>query len=151
MLRIVDEYDEDDFGPPGPPEKESTEIQLFQVFDNAQYAGLAMEYEYDFGDGWSHEITLVGRKAATQVFMCTDGEGHGCAEDVGGPMGWQRLKEAYRASHPTRKQRQKMRWFETFASNSDVNGLGCGKDRVWAQEKINRELANMSGQTVSSP
>lgn len=142
----MDEYFGDDFGP---PEKESTEIQLFQVFDDPQYRGLPLEYEYDFGDGWSHEITLVGRQDPTQLFMCTDGEGHGCAEDVGGSGGWEDLKAAYRASRPTKGQREHMTWYETFASNGDADGLGGGRDRVWAKETINNQLAEMSGQTFS--
>lgn len=163
LLRIVNSPDEDDpFSGGGvdsmfssmrtdawTPEKMSSTIQLHHVFENAQYRGLPLEYEYDFGDCWEHAITLVGRKEATEFFMCTDGEGHGCAEDVGSSMGWEELKEAYRASHPTREQREHMTWFETMASNSDAGGLGGGRDRVWAKGKINRDLADLSGQTFS--
>lgn len=140
LLRIVDELADDVF-----EEKESSKVRLFQVFDDPQYRGLPMEYEYDFGDSWSHDIKLVERKDATQFFLCTDGEGHGCAEDVGGPRGWGNLKAAYRASHPTREQQERMKWYEDFASNSDADGLGGGRERVWSKEQINRDLVAWSG------
>ncbi|MCJ1468520.1 hypothetical protein MMC07_007149 [Pseudocyphellaria aurata] len=142
-LRIVGESSFDDFGP---PETESTKIQLYQVFDSSSYHGLPVEYEYDFGDGWSHDITPIGRTDATDIFLCTDGEGHECAEDVGGPGGWDELKEAYRARKPTKAQREHKNWYETCACNGDEGGLGHGSDRVWSKEEINRDLADMSGE-----
>lgn len=129
----------------GPPEKETTEIQLYQVFDSPQYRGLPVMYQYDFGDNWYHDITLIRRTDATNIFLCTDGEGHGCAEDVGGPWVWDDLKEAYRASRPTKAQRRHIEWYETYAANPDESGLGGGRDRVWSKEEINRDLAEMSG------
>jgi hypothetical protein len=101
-----------------------------------------MEYEYDFGDGWCHTITIVSRVAATSIFECTDGEGHGVAEDVGSVRGWDELKRAYRAARPDKSQREKMLWFETQASNAEGGGLH-DKERVWAMEKINHLLISL--------
>ena len=134
---------------PQTPERKSHQIHLHNVFEKEQYQNLLWEYEYDFGDRWRHDIKLIGRKDATDFFMCTDGQGHGCAEDVGGTDGWQKLKEAYRATSPTEDQKEKMHWYETVASNRDSQGLRGGRDRVWAKGMINRKLAELSGQAFS--
>ena len=82
---------------------------------------------------------------ATDFFQCTDGEGHGVAEDVGSVNGWEFLKQAYRSPRPNKEQREKMKWFETFASNKDRQGLGNGRDKLWARAEINSRLAKMAG------
>ncbi|KIM97223.1 hypothetical protein OIDMADRAFT_182606 [Oidiodendron maius Zn] len=127
---------------PQTPLKEASKTRLFHVFDNPEFQDLQMEYEYDFGDGWNHSITILGRIAATSIFSCTDGEGHGVAEDVGSVRGWEELKMAYRAARPNKSQREKMAWFETQASNAEGDGLR-GKERMWAVEKINRQLVSL--------
>ncbi len=131
------------------PQSMSHKVRLHNVFERDQYQNLLFEYEYDFGDRWCHDIKLLGRRDATDFFMCTDGEGHGCAEDVGSVDGWQNLKKAHRATNPTDEQREKMHWYETMASNSDSQGLGGGRDRVWAKGMINRKLGEFSGQAIS--
>jgi hypothetical protein len=126
---------------PETPEVGASKVKLGKILE--QYKGAPIEYEYDFGDCWEHEITMVGRAAATEVFVCTGGEGHGVAEDVGSDRGWQNLKKAYRAQRPTKDQKDKMRWFETQASNADRQGLGNGRDRLFDREGVNFKLARM--------
>ncbi len=108
-----------------------------------QYKGVPIEYEYDFGDCWEHKISVVGRAAATEVFLCTAGEGHYVAEDVGSVMGWQNLKEAYRTQRPNKEQREQMYWFERQASNADPRGLRNGRDRLFDRDGVNFQLARM--------
>ena len=134
---------------PNTPEKKAPQVRLFQVFENREYKDMPFEYEYDFGDHWTHTIELLGRKEATDYFLCTDGEGHGCAEDAGGVGGWEELKTAYRTERPNKDQKEKMKWYETQASNPDPQGLGNGRERVWAKGLINRRLAEMAGRAVS--
>jgi Plasmid pRiA4b ORF-3-like protein len=119
------------------PEVSSAKIRLAKVFENKEYKGAEIEYEYDFGDCWEHEITLMGRAEATDKFVCTDGEGHSAAEDVGSFRGWNELLEAYRAKKRTKEQKDQMNWYETMASNRDPKGLGNGRDRVWDRELVN--------------
>lgn len=48
-------------------------------------------YEYDFGDGWVHEIELEAvsrRQPGTKYPRCLDGEGACPPEDCGGPGGY---------------------------------------------------------------
>jgi hypothetical protein len=57
---------------------------------------LPVEYLYDFGDGWSHEITLesVGPRAKGAKYpRCVGGARVGPPEDCGGPPGYQDILE----------------------------------------------------------
>jgi Plasmid pRiA4b ORF-3-like protein len=126
---------------PETPELTASRVKLGKIFD--KYPAALVEYEYDFGDCWEHEITIVGRESATDVFVCTDGEGHGVAEDVGSVDRWQALKEAYRSRDPTEEQKEKMEWFERLASNHDTRGLRDGRDRIWDRDGVNFKLRRM--------
>lgn len=55
------------------------------------------EYEYDFGDGWQHEILFEGRSPSEpreQYPHCLEGEGACPPEDVGGVWGYGDFLEA---------------------------------------------------------
>ena len=49
-------------------------------------------YLYDFGDGWEHEVVVIGPGGA--VPGCVEGDGPCPPEDVGGPHGYVRFREA---------------------------------------------------------
>ncbi|KAI0111609.1 MM3350-like domain-containing protein [Daldinia grandis] len=152
LLRVVDPNKEDegsfgfDWQPswaaqrPKPVEKKADNFMLFHFFDDPKYTSYKMVYNYDFGDCWEHEMTLLGRGDATHDFVCIDGVGHCAAEGVGGSMGWQDLKEAYRAARPDEAQRYKRRWFETMCSNADAVGLEGERVYVWDHLRINEQL-----------
>lgn len=127
------------------PEVVSTGLKLSRVFDNKEYGGnnIQLEYMYDFGTCWTHEIRLVGRRDVG-AFEILEGVGHWVAEDVGGPQGREKLKEAYRAKHPDQTQKSKMKWFETSAIHSDPKGLHNGREYVWweEQDSLNNQLAH---------
>jgi hypothetical protein len=125
------------------PERKSDKIRLSKVFEDKEYKGAGIEYEYDFGDCWVHEIEIIGRADATRGFECLDGEGHGVAEDAGSVEGWLKLRDAYRAQRPTKDQKETMAWFERNASNCDMKGLGNGRDRFWDMGTINSRLYHL--------
>lgn len=53
--------------------------------------GDTVTYEYDFGDGWEHSITLDSELPADPQFvgaLCTGGANLAPYEDSGGPWGW---------------------------------------------------------------
>ena len=57
----------------------------------------AFEYEYDFGDGWRHEVLFEGCLRAEQEKrypVCVEGERACPPEDVGGVWGYQEFLEA---------------------------------------------------------
>ena len=69
-----------------------------------------------------------------QRIVCVAGEGHGCAEDCGGPMGWDELKEAF--AKP-RGDKERKEWYKRMCSNGDKRGLDPWK---WDMLRINEEL-----------
>ena len=58
--------------------------------------GARAQYEYDFGDGWEHDVELeaVGRREPGTTYpRCLAGERACPPEDCGGPPGYERLLE----------------------------------------------------------
>ena len=62
--------------------------------------GMTFRYDYDFGDGWEHDVRVVGTTAADSPH-CLDGARACPPEDCGGPGGYSELREALAdPSHP---------------------------------------------------
>jgi hypothetical protein len=51
--------------------------------------GIEFEYLYDFGDGWTHDVEVLGRGGPEPA--CVDGHGVCPPEDCGGPGGYAEL------------------------------------------------------------
>jgi Plasmid pRiA4b ORF-3-like protein len=69
-------------------------------------------YEYDFGDGWEHEIVVEARAVAEadQIYpACIAGEGACPPEDSGGPYGFEELKELL-AGPPSAERDEMLEW-----------------------------------------
>lgn len=66
--------------------------------------GQTMEYEYDFGDGWNHEILLEAilvKEKGSRYPRCTGGARACPPEDCGGVWGYYKLIESLRdPTHP---------------------------------------------------
>ncbi|KAH8589799.1 U1biquitin-specific peptidase-like protein [Bisporella sp. PMI_857] len=138
----------------GPPYRDSSKVTLFKILDDPKTKGKTIHYNYDLGDGWEHVISCTGRTDATAPFVCLEGEGHGCAEDVGGHIGWKELLEAYDSQNPTKAQKEDMTWFEQRASNKDPEGLRGELKWKWDRDRINQVLAELnvpSGATTTLP
>jgi hypothetical protein len=55
------------------PETNSKKIKPSKASENKECEGASIEYEYDFGDCWKHQISLMGRADAMTIFKCFDG------------------------------------------------------------------------------
>lgn len=55
-----------------------------------------LRYQYDFGDGWDHLITVVGSEPAEGMALprCVAGAGAAPLEDSGGVWGWNEMVQA---------------------------------------------------------
>jgi hypothetical protein len=124
--------------------KDCSMITIFQALDDPTTKKKTIHYLYDSVNGWDHVITYKGRTGATTQFICVDGEGHGCAEDVGGPSGWNELLVAYDASNRSPAHFENIMWFENDAINMDSKGLGRDRKLEWDREKINQILADFN-------
>ena len=103
-----------------------------------QQVGHKINYDYDFGDGWEHEILLEkvlpeaqdNKGAGTQV-QCLAGKRACPPEDCGGIGGYYALLEA--SAHPRRAQStQYLEW----------NG-GAFDAETFSTEVVNRQLARV--------
>lgn len=66
--------------------------------------GARLWYEYDFGDGWRHELLLEEVLLGDETFqqMCVTGKRSCPPEDCGGPEGFAELLQALQnANHPS--------------------------------------------------
>ncbi|KAI4170591.1 MAG: hypothetical protein LQ343_004823 [Gyalolechia ehrenbergii] len=116
----------------------------------ASAADMHLIYEYDMGDGWEHQINILGRadkglhsaltgfppEKAQQV-LCIAGEGHPCAEDCGSEPGWEDLKNAFKKPRGDKEQKD---WYKNMCANGDKKGLDPWK---WDMLDVNERLENI--------
>jgi hypothetical protein len=91
--------------------------------------GARLLYEYDFGDGWQHELLVEEVLSGEESFQPTCVAGARCCppEDCGGPQGFAELLYALRyANHP--RHEEVCEWLGDFVPES------------FSAEEINRRL-----------
>lgn len=71
---------------PKVPYLQSQTTKIMDIIENSELMSKAtIEYNYDFGDHWTHRISPIGRAMSRgSKIVCISGEGHGPAEDAGG-------------------------------------------------------------------
>ena len=88
------------------------DVEIGQVLGRKKF----FYYEYDFGDGWRHKITVEKRLPANddvQAALLLDGERACPPEDCGGVSGYYQILEAKK--HPRRAEnREYSEWFRDF-------------------------------------
>jgi hypothetical protein len=84
-------------------------------------------YEYDFGDGWKHEIVVkrVNRDAIDTAATCVDGSRACPLEDSGGPIAYTRLQRIL--ANPRHREHDDMKdWAGDFDPSAfdlaEING-----------------------------
>jgi len=88
------EIDEERYGPPGLDE-ESTDLDYSKIkLQDVAAEESRFAYEYDFGDGWNHEIVVekvLGPESGVKYPICLAGKRSCPPEDCGGPHGYAEL------------------------------------------------------------
>ena len=82
------------------------EIPISRYFNDV---GVTSEYEYDFGDGWEHDVNLEGilqKEKGTKYPKCIDGSRACPPEDCGGVPGYYYLLEVI--SNPRHEEYEEM-------------------------------------------
>lgn len=88
--------------------RDETKIRLADLAATAK----RIDYEYDFGDSWEHELVIEARTTATDEGIypaCTGGEGACPPEDCGGSYGFAELKELL-AGPPSAERAEMLEW-----------------------------------------
>jgi len=103
-------------------------------------------YEYDFGDGWEHEITVAGHAVVPAGSLtCLAGANRGPLEDSGGPDGYRDLCAVL--ADPAHPEHGNVRhWLDqsTGRSGQDFDPAALDLDR------INLRLARLSVQLTGA-
>jgi len=117
--------------------------KLSDVFENEKYKNKYIEYTYDFGDSWEHSVLLFGRAeeaVSSDFIFCIGGEGAPVAEDVGGPPGWEHLKDVVKRYQRKGKldtdDKHLIQWFK----NQRNGGVEVWD---WNLQDVNRKLSTM--------
>lgn len=80
-------------------EIEAKDSRIVKLEDILKKEGSAIRYEYDFGDGWVHTLTLekiVQFDGELFITQCIGGGRSGPPEDCGGVFGYQQMLEVLR-------------------------------------------------------
>jgi hypothetical protein len=81
--------------------------------------GINIAYEYDFGDGWEHEVLLEGillKEDGVSYPRCIAGQRAGPPEDCGGVPGYYRLLEIIK-NPDDEEYEETMAWLKGHAKN----------------------------------
>ena len=89
IAMIPSPEDEDFYGAGGYEVLDERKITLEEVFSKTD----SISYEYDFGDGWTHEVRLVKTVGDADIPapICTELKGDAPPKDCGGPGGFSEL------------------------------------------------------------
>ncbi len=94
------------------PTQDETKRLLKNFLTNA---GDRIGYEYDFGDGWLHEVKLAavhGQSAKLSTALCLDGARACPPEDCGGVPGFQHVLAA--STNPRRAEKDLLEWLGDY-------------------------------------
>lgn len=120
-ISLPSEYDFD-------PVVDASKLKLKNVFHRK---GQTFTYIYDFGDDWTHKITLEEiTDEKSQKASCIDGKGACPPEDCGGPWGYENLKTVF-AKFPDSDEAAELR-----------DWLGLEDDEVWDAKAFELEEAD---------
>jgi len=116
----------------GIPDDEFDDIQELPgwteyIADYFQVPGKTAEYEYDFGDGWIHDILFEGmllKEKNVKYPLCLAGERACPPEDCGGVWGYAELLEIL--NDPSHEEHESMKlWLSGLYVNYDPEHFDC--------------------------
>lgn len=115
-------------------------VVLFELLDAQQTAPVMFEYEYDFGDAWTHLFEVVGpAELPAGAVRCIDGANRGPVEDSGGIYGYARPTEAL--ADPLHEEHQELSDWYKFATGQDARTFAPDAFDAAALNSLLDELA----------
>ncbi|MCZ2341517.1 MAG: plasmid pRiA4b ORF-3 family protein [Bacteroidales bacterium] len=116
--------------------KDSTTTKISDILPKKEKT-FRFEYEYDFGDGWLHEVLVegvVGADPKTKYPLCLEGKRACPPEDCGGVWGYPDFLEAIQ--NPDHEQHEEM--LEWIGGRFDPKAFDAAK----ATEAMRKGLSN---------
>ena len=89
---------QDSYGEPNPDYPGDLKNERSVRLDKIAGQGSSFIYDYDFGDGWEHDLKIekiLPVDLGTDYPVCIDGQGACPPEDCGGPYGYTRMLEVF--------------------------------------------------------
>ncbi|WP_211882780.1 plasmid pRiA4b ORF-3 family protein [Pseudarthrobacter albicanus] len=115
-------------------------VVLFELLDAQQTGPATLEYEYDFGDAWTHTFEVMGSaELPAGALLCVDGANRGPVEDSGGPYGYTRVIEVL--ADPGHAEHQDVSGWYTFATGHDA---GTFDPHAFDLPALNRRLDGLA-------
>ena len=105
---------------------DTANYQLSQLIKN----GMVFHYEYDFGDGWTHEITVEDdnhNRDTDFPYYCIEGERACPPEDCGGPGGYMHLLEVF-ADRNNPEYKEMRDWLGGHFNSEYFNPKDCNRE-----------------------
>ncbi|WP_175558679.1 plasmid pRiA4b ORF-3 family protein [Arthrobacter sp. ok362] len=122
-------------------------VVLFELIDALRTGPADFEYEYDFGDTWTHKVELVESGLCPEgTITCVEGANRGPVEDSGGPHGYRRLAKILAdENHP--EFYDAATWFEGVTGER-ARAFDVG---AFDLDVVNRRLGRLSLQLWPRP
>ncbi|HSN38292.1 MAG TPA: plasmid pRiA4b ORF-3 family protein [Arthrobacter sp.] len=122
-------------------------VVLFELLDAQQTGPSTLEYEYDFGDAWTHVIEVMGpAELPAGAVHCVGGANRGPVEDAGGTSGYALLIEAL--ADPSHEDHQELSNWYKFATGQDA---GTFEPDAFDAAALNSRLAGLAKRLWPEP
>lgn len=123
------------------------DFSKYTISDILKKKGSKTEFDYDYGDGWEHDVEVVetreyGKYEPLNIrFIC--GFGACPPEDCGGVWGYEELLDIRQKKRKSKEDRERLDWYEMskeydFDPDDCQEGYCRERMRNW-DERINRQ------------
>jgi hypothetical protein len=135
-----------DFSIPENEELGNIDSRTEKISKYFKQVGNKMNYTYDFGDNWDHNITLekIIDNYEFKYPQCIKAVGHAPCEDAGGIWGWEDKIDMLKNYNPKdQEQRELYEWLcETVPDIDDLENPKDFDPKFVDLESINEQLKN---------
>ena len=92
------------------------DITKYALSDVLHEKGKRIQLDYDFGDGWEHDVWIKGEreyaKGEKPAIICVKGQGECPPEDCGGVWGYAELLQLREKKRLTADEKERLEWYD---------------------------------------
>ena len=124
------------------------DMNRYTLSDLLQEKGDKMRFDYDYGDGWEHDVWVKGireyKADETPAIKFLKGFGACPPEDCGGVWGYEELLELTQKKRKTAEEKERLEWYK-MSKEYEFDPDVCDEDDCWAaMEFWNDELQKVA-------